>query len=206
MKRRKPIIALNIVIILFEIVGFIYSWFEYGWGMFRFFTQDSNLFALINSIILLVFLCTTNVLPKWFVKMRYVAVLLLATTFMVTLCILAPMQNAFVRMFTDGSKLYQHTICPILFFISFFALERTVPKEKKCIFCGIVPTLIYAVILVILNILGVVDGPYPFLRVQAQPVYMSFIWAVVIFGGALLMAWGVWALGTLSQKTAHKTA
>ena len=30
----------------------------------------------------------------------------------------------------------------------------------------------------------VVEGPYPFLRVYEQPVYMSIIWVIVILGSA----------------------
>lgn len=201
MKRRKPIIIMNISIILLEIVGLIYSIFEYGWGMFRFYTQDSNFFATASSIILLVFLFQKRSVPDWFVKMRYVAVLLLALTFTVTAFILAPMYGKdYMKMFTEGSKLYQHLLCPILFFISYFGLERKVPKEKKCINCGMIPTLVYGVLLVILNLLRVVDGPYPFLRVYDQPFYMTLLWWVIILGGALLMAIGVWKLGVITQK------
>jgi hypothetical protein len=33
------------------------------------------------------------------------------------------------------------------------------------------------------------DGPYPFLHVYEQPVYMSIIWFAAILGGAYFMAW-----------------
>jgi len=33
------------------------------------------------------------------------------------------------------------------------------------------------------------NGPYPFLRVNEQPVYMSVLWVAVIMGGAYLLAW-----------------
>ena len=46
------------------------------------------------------------------------------------------------------------------------------------------PTLIYALILMALNLMRVVEGPYPFLRVYEQPVYMSIIWVIVILGSA----------------------
>lgn len=201
MKRRKPIIFTNIAIVFVEIVGLIYSIFEYGWGMFRFYTQDSNYFATITSVILLIYLIKDQDVPKWVTKLRYIAMLMLVITFFVTAFVLAPLYGKdYLRMFTDGSKLYQHLLGPVLYFVSFFAFERRVPKEKSCMGYGLVPTIIYAIILVILNIVGVVDGPYPFLRVLHQPIYMSFVWTVGILGFALLVAWAVWKLGTLSQK------
>ena len=207
MKRKKSIIVINILFLLFEVVGLIYSIFEYGWGMFRFYTQDSNYFAAISSVILLVYLFSDKKIPKWFTKMRYVAVLLLAITFVVTATILAPMRGGdYFALFMEGSKLYQHLICPWLFFVSFFALERRVPKEKTCIVCGMIPTIVYGIILIVLNILEIVDGPYPFLRVSSQPIHMTVMWLGVIMLGALFMSWGVWKLGTLSQHTKRKTA
>lgn len=207
MERRKPIIIINIVFLVLEVIGAILSFTENGWGLFRYYTDNSNYFATVSSIILLVFLIRNKEIPKWFVKMRYVAVLLLALTFVITACVLAPMRGvAYFSLFTEGSKLYQHTFCPILFFVSFFALERKVPEEKKCIFCGMLPTIIYGVILVVLNLLRVVDGPYAFLRVYNQPIYMSAFWLMVIFGVDYLMALGVWKLGRITQHRTKKMA
>lgn len=200
MKRRKSIIILNLVFLILEAIGAILSFQENGWTLFKYYTDDSNLFATVNTVILLVYLIQNKELPKWLVKMRYVTVLLLALVFVVTAAVLAPMRGAdYFSLFTEGSKLYQHTFCPILFFISYFGLERTVPEEKKCTMCGMIPTFVYGVILVVLNLLKVVDGPYPFLRVCNQPIYMSAFWLVVIFGASYLMALGVWKLGRLSQ-------
>lgn len=50
------------------------------------------------------------------------------------------------------------------------------------------PTLIYAVVMVILNIAKAVHGPYPFLYVYEQPIYMSVVWGIVIPGIAWIIA------------------
>ncbi len=201
MRRKKAIIVTNIAIVLLEIVGLIYSIDEYGWGMFRFYTQDSNIFALFSSIVLLMYLSKGDEVPKWLTKVRYVAVLLLTITFVISAVVLGPRYGRdYFRMFTDGSKLYYHLLCPILYFVSFFAFERRVPKEKNCILVGLLPTIVYAIVLVILNLLRIVDGPYPFLRVYDQSIFESFVWAIGIFGFGTWMAWAVWKLGTLSQR------
>ena len=51
-----------------------------------------------------------------------------------------------------------------------------------------IPTVIYAVVVVILNILKLLEGPYPFLYVYKQPWYISLVWAVGIVGANLLCA------------------
>ena len=205
MKRRKSIIIINIVFLILEIIGAVLSFKENGWGLFRYYTDDSNYFAFVNTVILLIFLIRNKELPKWLIKMRYVAALLMALTFVVTAAVLAPMKGAeYFSLFVDGAKLYQHTFCPILFFISYFGLERQVPEEKKCIMCGMIPTIVYGIVLVILNLLRVVDGPYSFLRVYNQPIYMSAFWLVTIYGAAYLMAYGVWKLGRWAACSCEK--
>lgn len=69
-------------------------------------------------------------------------------------------------------------------FISFIFFEKHDIKGFKDNFRAIYFTIAYAVVFIILNILKVYDGPYPFLQVYNQPIYMSVIWFIVIVGGA----------------------
>jgi len=55
----------------------------------------------------------------------------------------------------------------------------------------LIPTIIYAIISIILNILKVMDGPYLFLHVYNQPIYASVLWIIGILGGAYLIALGI---------------
>jgi hypothetical protein len=55
---------------------------------------------------------------------------------------------------------------------------------KKDALIALVPSVVYAFVMTLLNIFRVVDGPYDFLRVHNQSVFMSAVWAVVIIGGA----------------------
>jgi len=45
---------------------------------------------------------------------------------------------------------------------------------------GLYFTIIYAIIMIVLNILKIVEGPYPFLLIYNQPVIHSVIWTMVI--------------------------
>ena len=52
----------------------------------------------------------------------------------------------------------------------------------------LLPTIGYAIIALILNFAKLLYGPYPFLHVYEQPVYMSFVWLVVILSMAYVLA------------------
>ena len=45
---------------------------------------------------------------------------------------------------------------------------------------GLYFTMIYAIIIIALNIIKIVEGPYPFLLIYNQPVVHSVIWTIVI--------------------------
>ena len=40
---------------------------------------------------------------------------------------------------------------------------------------------VYGIPIIILNITRTLDGPYPFLRVYNQPIYMTIIWIIILF-------------------------
>ena len=78
--------------------------------------------------------------------------------------------------------------------------EKEPNLNTKSAFTATIPTLIYAILLIILNIVGAVDGPYAFLRVMNQPLYMSFVWFIVIVGGAFFLALLLQKLNSIGRK------
>ena len=127
--------------------------------------------------------------PYWVKALKYITVCCFALTFVTVYLVLIPMTFSFANYLTGlkeygftGSMLFTHTLAPILAMVSFvfFEGDRRLNK-KKTIYVGMIPTYIYGFVFIILNILGIVDGPYPFLRVNYQPWYMSVIWVIAIF-------------------------
>lgn len=59
---------------------------------------------------------------------------------------------------------------------------------------ALAPTLAYALAAILLNLCRIIEGPYPFLMVYAQPWYASVMWCIVILGIAGLLASGVLVL------------
>ena len=70
-------------------------------------------------------------------------------------------------------------------------------KKKNLVFYM---TLLYGITLILLNVLKVVVGPYPFLMVYNQTVWMSILWCVIILGLSETIGLGI---HTLNRKRIH---
>lgn len=178
-----------------EIVGLSISISNHGLSLFQFYTEDSNLFAMIVAGIYSIFIIinlknNTNTLPAWLKSIKYMSVGCLTVTFVVVIFVLAPMagDNGYRLMLFSNSMLYHHFLCPIVAFLSFAIFESTTPLKKIYTIYTLIPTFLYASIAIILNVTRVLTGPYPFLRVYEQPIYMSILWCIIILGTAFILA------------------
>lgn len=201
----------NALIVILEVIALVLSVVEQGLGSFLFYTRDSNYLTMAVSLLFCVYaekeLRGKGKMPKWLSSMRYIAVSCRMITFFVVVFVLMPMmgENALFMLY-GGSMLYQHTLCPILAFLSFFAFEVRDKLSKADIIKALIPTLAYAFITITLNICKVIEGPYPFLMVYSQPWYASVLWCIVILGIAGLLAVAVWGLHNFIWKRDGKKA
>lgn len=138
--------------------------------------------------------------------MKYMAACALSLTFLVVLFVLIPLAgwSSFADKLFADTKLYHHFLCPVLTAVSFLWLEDYRDLTAKDAGFALIPTACYAVILTALNILRIADGPYPFLRVYNQPIYMSVIWGFIILGSAYAIARGLLAFNHKAMKGATK--
>lgn len=179
---RKIAIIINAAIIIFEIIGIIVRLQVKGAIGIEYYTMDSNLLALIASSAYLFYEITNKKLPKWASIIKYISTTMLAITFLVVIFILSPMiENGLYTFLLTDQMLYNHTICPILSILSFIFIEKH-NLVKADIKWPIIATMIYAVILLTLNMLKLVDGPYPFLQVYNQTILATIGWAILILG------------------------
>ena len=213
MKKDNRLVAAlcaNALIVLFELIALVLSLIDQGLESFQFYTQDSNYLAMAASLCFCLYgvkhLRGEGDMPQWVRTFRYVTVSCLMVTFFVVILVLMPMmgENA-LSMLYGGSMLYQHTLCPILAAVSFFAFECKAQLPKAEILKALIPTLVYALAAIILNLCHVIEGPYPFLMVYAQPWYASVMWCIVILGIAGLLASGVLALHNRAAKRRSQT-
>ncbi len=197
--KQKSALCVNVLIVIFECIALVLSLINQGVENFLFYTQDSNYLAMLISLLFCIYgvreMRGMGRIPDWLHVVRYVSVSCLMVTFFVVLFVLMPMmgENALAMLY-EGSMLYQHTICPLLAVCSLFAFETEQSLPKSAIIKACIPTLIYAVIMMILNICKVVEGPYFFLMVYVQPWYMSVLWCIIIFSIAGFLAFLVWRL------------
>ncbi len=201
-QKKLPYIPLtaNALIILFELWALVLSIQGMGLSMFRYYTQDSNYLALISSIFFVAFACrqhfTRKAMLQWVILLRGMATCCLTLTFLIVLFVLIPMAGiaSAPMMLLDGTMLFHHLLCPILSFVSFLFWEKEHLTISYPVLWSMVPTFIYAVIILLLNILKVLRGPYPFLYVYEQPLWMSLLWICIILGIAFLICFAVWKM------------
>ena len=186
-------LALNILIAAFEIAAVILSLIEYGgFSFFKFYTQDSNIFLGISSAVMaackISFLRSGKKVPDSVKLFSYIAVCCTTLTITVVLALLIPnaggytMKN-FSHYMLEGSGLFMHFMCPVLALVSFICFEE-IPLKFSYTVYAIVPTLVYAAVLFVLNIARVLVGPYFFLHVYEQSILASV---------GYLMSVGIWA-------------
>ena len=179
-------IVLNILLIVLEIIALAITIDLIGLDL-TYYTVDANLFALISAIL---FLTLKKRIPKAVDILKYSSTLALLITFLVVIFILYPMRDFnFNFLFLEGPNLYFHVLCPLIVLISFLLFENNeLENTLKNNLYAMLFTLIYAVIIISLNIAKVVTGPYPFLMVYSQPLLASLFWVIVILGFAFVLA------------------
>ncbi|MBR4907322.1 MAG: hypothetical protein IKZ44_10800 [Clostridia bacterium] len=83
-------------------------------------------------------------LPDWLVRLLFVATTALSLTFLVSLCILAPVKG-FVLIFT-GSRFFLHGLCPVLAIVVFCVVVKDLRLSFASTFLSLIPVFIYACI------------------------------------------------------------
>lgn len=187
------IIVANLVLIAAEVLGLRMSMIEDGMIDFRFYTELANAFSLITAIVyvatLLICIFKEKEMPKIVSLLKYASVISLAVTVIIVAVVLAPFyDNAFGPLLFSGSYFFYHTLAPLIALISFIFIEEHNIKGIKDNLIGMSPTILYGVVMTILNIAKVIQGPYPFLMVYKNTLGMSIIWFVGIMGGTFLLA------------------
>lgn len=180
-------LILNFILVILEIIGLILCLDALGCIDLTYYTIDSNIFLLVSSILYLFSRKNPSKIVQFF---RYSSTLSVMITFLVVIFLLYPMLDFnFQYLFLAGPNPYMHVLCPLIALVSFLFFEKNeIENNLKNNFRSLYFTLIYAVILISLNILRIVNGPYPFLKVYEQSVLMSIIWIVAILGFALILS------------------
>ena len=204
-------VAINFAIFVLEVVGIFLSAFAYGWGLFVYYTQLSNIFALLVSASFVAYgICVivskSYIIPLWLKLLRFMVTCCLAVTMIVVFVVLIPMigEGGFRLMVLVNATPYHHLICPLLSIISFIFFELKPELNIKHTLVALVPTIIYGLVMFLLNLLRTIEGPYPFLLVYNQPWFMTIVWAIAIFGLAYTIGWALYFANAKIGKVINK--
>ena len=200
MKRLKQALLVNSLIVLFEVVVFAMLISNFGRGFdlscVQYYTHYANLFSLLTSLGISIELAReiTGRTPRtsYFSRlMRFMAVSTSTLTLVVVVFLLLPMdqfENAGELLFYHTNFL-EHILCPVLSFYSFVFLGDYRDMGTKEAVVATLPTLLYAIVSTTLNALEIMEGPYPFLLVYKQPLWLSILYFILIVGGAYVISW-----------------
>ena len=149
-----------------------------------YYTQLSNVAALISAVLLLCFGPA-----EWIAVFRYLSVCLLIMTCLVTVFVLQPLLHDSYLLLWSRTGFFLHLVCPFLNTLSYVFLET---HAKGSVFLPPAVTLLYGVIMLYMNYIEKVDGPYPFLRIRHQTKTATVIWIIVLLA----------AMGAISSAVA----
>ena len=200
----KKSLIFNLIIVILEIIGFIVTLNINHKISYEYYTEDSNILALFSSLLFVIYLISKKKIPRWLQLFKYMTTICLTVTFLVVILILAPMyQFNYGFLLFHNSLLYQHLLCPVLSIIVFIFFDDISILKIKDTFIGISLTILYAVVLIVLNFFELVSGPYPFLMVHNQSIFMSIFWLIIILGLTYLIAFLLRKIYILKHKKSN---
>lgn len=182
-------ICLNFFVVIAELISLQQVAAVRGVAMLTFYTECTNLFTMIASSIFCIAavrsLLTGRTIPLWVRTLRFLSVTMLAIVLAVVVLVLAPLlggRGGLLTLLFGGTMFFHHLFCPILAMLSYFILEDGAGAGRWLISLSLLPTVIYAAVLYLLNATSMVVGPYPFFMVNDLP-----LWLVAVAGGGLFL-------------------
>ena len=124
------------------------------------------------------------------IALRYLSTCMLVMTFLVTTCVLIPMGGDAKTLLWSGNGIYHHVLCPVISTASYVLFEQ----HSGMIWLPVIVTLLYGLIMLYLNGIRKVDGPYPFFRVHNQSVLATVLWMIVLTAVITAISAGVTAV------------
>lgn len=180
--KQKISIALNLIAVISQLGASAVCIINRGWFAFQYYTMDSNIFSAITSILLIMSLFTKKSVSQRIHNFRFYSTCCVTVTFVVVVVILVPLNGWHTlpnRLFM-GTDLWLHSVGPLLNVFSFVLFEKNADLDKKQPILALIPTLLYAIFALVLNLFRIIEGPYPFLEVYEQGAFNTIIWFLLI--------------------------
>lgn len=177
-KNNKLALGSNILLIVLASLGLYFSIVDKN--AFLYYSDNAGMFALSSSIIYVIVVLTKKEPNFLSLALRYVSTACLLLTLVGTFYVATTTGENYLDSFIKGSHLFNNLLCPIVSFVSFtlFEGDRRLNK-KKTIWYALIPTVIYGIIMLVCNLTNTFTGPYPFMMINDNPVYVTVIVVIV---------------------------
>ncbi len=198
MNKPKIALILNIAAFVLGSVGIIFRLVRSLSDFFLYYTQLSNVAAVISSAMYIAFRNTKNEKLRAAVRgTRYLAACGLTMTFIVVVCIFLPFggEPAAVRLLGSVNGVLHHLVCPVISVVSYVVFEEGV-HLRRAFWLPFGATAVYAFTIYILNYLRLAKAPYPFFEVYDHPFWELVLW----FFGLMGLVAGIAAVIMLTNR------
>lgn len=177
-KNNKLALGSNILLIVLAGLGLYFSIVDKN--AFLYYSDNAGMFALSSSIIYVIVVLTKKEPNFLSLALRYVSTTCLVLTLVSTFYVATTTGENYLDSFIKGSHLFNNLLCPIVSFVSFtmFEGDRRLNK-KKTIWYALIPTVIYGIIMLVCNVSNTFTGPYSFMMINDNPVYVTVIVFIV---------------------------
>jgi hypothetical protein len=183
-------IVCNGGLLLFGIIGCVLELKLHKTAVLKYYTFQSNVLGTIAAALMLYGIFVSGeMIPIWILVFKLLATSCLTLTFVVVITVLAPMmgEGGYKFQLLEGNLKYQHLLCPLIAIASFVLCDYKLDFDIRWIIIAWLPTVIYAAVTIVLNIMKKLEGPYPFLEVYKQPWWASVLWCVGILTAQFIM-------------------
>lgn len=177
-KNNKLALGSNILLIVLASLGLYFSIVDKN--AFLYYSDNVGMFALSSSIIYVIIVLAKKEPNFLCLALRYVSTACLVLTLVGTFYVATTTGENYLDSFIKGSHLFNNLLCPIVSFVSFtmFEGDRRLNK-KKTIWYALIPTVIYGIIMLVCNVSNTFTGPYSFMMINDNPVYVTVVVFIV---------------------------
>ena len=124
LKNKGPVLAVNVILVIFEIAALVHDCVVFGTGLFQWYTIDSNVLQMCVSALVVYYCAKDMELPAPVTFLHFVSAVGLTVTFLIAAFVLAP-EGGIRYYFIENVAPINHLIAPVLSVISLLFLEKT---------------------------------------------------------------------------------
>lgn len=177
-RTKRSVYLIHLVLVVLEIIAAGYMLSKDGLSGFRYYTVDSNVLQLFVSLWYLVCFVRKKDVPPALVVLHLVSAVCLTVTFLIAAFVLMP-QSTFAYYFLKNVAPINHFFGPLLSVVALMLSDLQIPK--KAFIAPAAASYLYGGVALVLNMAGVLKGPYFFLEVYTTPVKTIVMWFAIIF-------------------------